>query len=180
MLRVFHVMFHEPLIPPNTGNAIRMVAATGAALHLVEPLGFVLTDAHLRRAGLDYHDLSRVFVHADFDAAMDFVHAHGTGRVFAFTGQASAGLSEVSYEVGDTLLFGKVSAGLPPHVLADPRMAGCVRIPMLDGIRSLRLSYVAVAAASAAWRQHDYRGVPPQWLLPHPPVSRFPANRGTP
>src|SRR5690625_3100588 len=131
MLRVFHVMFHEPLIPPNTGNAIRMVAATGAALHLVEPLGFVLTDAHLRRAGLDYHDLSRVFVHADFDAAMDFVHAHGTGRVFAFTGQASAGFSEVSYEVGDTLLFGKETTGLPPHVLADPRITGCVRIPML-------------------------------------------------
>lgn len=180
MLRVFHVMFHEPLIPPNTGNAIRMVAATGAALHLVEPLGFVLTDAHLRRAGLDYHDLSRVFVHADFDAAMDFVRAHGTGRVFAFTGQASAGFSEVSYEVGDTLLFGRETTGLPPHVLADPRITGGVRIPMLEGIRSLNLSNSAAVAAYEAWRQHDYRELPAGWLPPQTPVSRFTGNPETP
>src|SRR5699024_10520438 len=161
MLRVFHVMFHEPLIPPNTGNAIRMVAATGAALHLVEPLGFVLTDAHLRRAGLDYHDLSRVFVHADFDAAMEVVAAHGSGRVFAFAGQSEQSFSNVAYEEGDTLLFGKETTGLPVGVLADPRITTTVRIPMLDDIRSLNLSNSAAVAAYEAWRQHDYRRMSP-------------------
>src|SRR5690625_4633414 len=140
MLRVFHVMFHEPLIPPNTGNAIRMVAATGAALHLVEPLGFVLSDAHLRRAGLDYHAMSRVFVHPDLDAAFGFVTAHGSGRVFAFAGSGGERFSEVSYQEGDALLFGKETTGLPAAVLNDSRLTATVRIPMLDEIRSLNLS----------------------------------------
>ncbi|HLS01039.1 MAG TPA: TrmH family RNA methyltransferase, partial [Beutenbergiaceae bacterium] len=114
---VFHVMFHEPLIPPNTGNAIRMVAATGAALHLIEPLGYELTDAHLRRAGLDYHDLSRVFLHPNLDVGLGFVAQHGTGRVFAFCGSATQSFAQVSYNPGDTLLFGKETTGLPHHVL---------------------------------------------------------------
>lgn len=166
-------MFHEPLIPPNTGNAIRMVAATGAALHLVEPLGFVLTDAHLRRAGLDYHDLSRVFVHAHFDAAMEVVSAHGSGRVFAFAGQSGHCFSEVAYEEGDTLLFGKETTGLPAEVLADPRITATVRIPMLDNIRSLNLSNSAAVAAYEAWRQHDYRRMTPDWLPPQTPVRPY-------
>lgn len=170
---MFHVMFHEPLIPPNTGNAIRMVAATGAALHLVEPLGFVLSDAHLRRAGLDYHDLSRVFVHADFDAGAQFVSQHGTGRIFAFTGEAQESFSDVAYEQGDTLLFGKETSGLPAHILADPRVTATVRIPMLEAIRSLNLSNSAAVAAYEAWRQHDYGQLPPGWLPPHSPLGRI-------
>ncbi len=165
-------MFHEPQIPPNTGNAIRMVATTGAALHLVEPLGFVLTDAHLRRAGLDYHDLSRVYVHPDLDAAIVFVTAHGTGRIFAFTGRGSESFADVAYEVGDTLLFGTEPTGLPAEVLADPRITGRVRIPMLPQIRSLNLSNAAAVAAYEAWRQHDYAAPPPGWLPRHPTGSR--------
>lgn len=161
-------MFHEPRIPPNTGNAIRMVAATGAALHLVEPLGFVLTDAHLRRAGLDYHDLSRVYVHPDFDTAIEFVTRHGSGRIFAFTGHGSDDFSRVSYELGDTLLFGTEPTGLPPDVLAHPRITGRVRIPMLPQIRSLNLSNAAAVAAYEAWRQHDYAPPPAGWLPRHP------------
>lgn len=160
-------MFHQPLIPPNTGNAIRMVAATGAALHLVEPLGFVLTDAHLRRAGLDYHDLARVWVHPDFETAVEFVTAHGTGRIFAFTGQASTGFSQVAYSPGDTLLFGTETTGLPEGVLTDARVTECVRIPMLDQIRSLNLSNSAAVAAYEAWRQHDYAPMPTGWLPPN-------------
>lgn len=178
MLRVFHVMFHEPLIPPNTGNAIRMVAATGAALHLVEPLGFALTDSHLRRAGLDYHAMSRVFVHRDFEEAVDFVMAHGSGRVFAFTGQATGNFGEVAYEEGDTLLFGKETTGLPETVLGDPRITGRVRIPMLDEIRSLNLSNSAAVAAYEAWRQHGYREMPAGWLPPQTPVHRPTGNPG--
>lgn len=165
---VFHVMFHNPLIPPNTGNAIRMVAATGAALHLIEPLGFELTDAHLRRAGLDYHDLSRVYVHPDFDAAVDFVTRHGTGRIFAFTGRAARSFSDVAYRPGDTLLFGTETTGLPDEVLADQRITEQVRIPMLPQIRSLNLSNSAAVAAYEAWRQHGYQAMPADWLPPHP------------
>lgn len=168
---MFHVIFHEPLIPPNTGNAIRMVAATGAALHLVEPLGFVLTDAHLRRAGLDYHAMSRVFVHPDLDAVLEFVTAHGSGRVFAFAGSGDQTFTEVSYEEGDALLFGKETTGLPAEVLNDSRITAAVRIPMLDEIRSLNLSNSAAVAAYEAWRQHDYRTMPEGWLPPQSPLA---------
>jgi tRNA (cytidine/uridine-2'-O-)-methyltransferase len=156
MVDVFHVVFYEPRIPPNTGNAIRMVACTGATLHLVEPLGFELTDAHLRRAGLDYHDLANVVVHPDLDAALAAV----PGRVFAFTGSASRSFADVSYVPGDALLFGPEPTGLPAAVLEDPRLTDRLRIPMIPGIRSLNLSNSAAIAVYEAWRQHGYaRGV---------------------
>lgn len=150
----FHVLFYQPRIPPNTGNAIRMVAATGATLHLIEPLGFDLSDAQLRRAGLDYHDLARVRVHADLDAALAAV----AGRVYAFTGSGTTSFAEVCYAAGDGLLFGPEPTGLPPEVLADPRITARVRIPMLPGIRSLNLSNSAAVAVYEAWRQHGYAG----------------------
>ncbi len=152
---VFHVIFHEPKIPPNTGNAIRMVACTGATLHLVEPLGYELTDAHLRRAGLDYHDLARVVVHPDVDAALAAVRP---GRVYAFTGRATTAFSEVRYQPGDALLFGTETTGLPEDLLADPRVAAQVRIPMVPGVRSMNLSNSAAIAVYEAWRQHGYIG----------------------
>lgn len=149
---MFHVVFFSPRIPPNTGNAIRMVACTGATLHLVEPLGFQLTDAHLRRAGLDYHDLARVVVHPDLDDAV----AHLPGRMFAFTGRGTTRYTDIAYEPGDALLFGPEPDGLPDWVLADPRVTGLVRIPMLPGIRSLNLSNSAAIATYEAWRQHGF------------------------
>ncbi|WP_152189840.1 tRNA (cytidine(34)-2'-O)-methyltransferase [Georgenia satyanarayanai] len=152
---MFHVIFHEPKIPPNTGNAIRMVACTGATLHLVEPLGYELSDAHLRRAGLDYHDLARVLVHPDVDAALAAV---APGRVYAFTGHATLGFSEVRYAPGDALLFGTETTGLPAEVLADPRVTERVRIPMVPGVRSMNLSNSAAIGVYEAWRQHGYTG----------------------
>ncbi|MGM0384394.1 MAG: tRNA (cytidine(34)-2'-O)-methyltransferase [Actinomycetota bacterium] len=149
---MFHVVFFSPRIPPNTGNAIRMVACTGATLHLVEPLGFELTDAHLRRAGLDYHDLARVVVHPDLDAAV----AALPGRLYAFTGRATTRYTDIAYAAGDALLFGPEPDGLPAWVLADPRVTDLVRIPMLPGIRSLNLSNSAAIATYEAWRQHDF------------------------
>lgn len=153
---MFHVVFYEPRIPPNTGNAIRMTAATGCTLHLVEPLGFDLSDAKLRRAGLDYHDLARVVVHPDWEAAVAHLAGHGTGRIYAFTGRATRSFAEVSYRPGDALLFGPEPDGLPESVLADPRVTDRVRIPMLPGIRSLNLSNSAAVAVYEAWRQHGY------------------------
>lgn len=152
----FHVVFFEPRIPPNTGNAIRMVAATGATLHLVEPLGFEITDARLRRAGLDYHDLARVRVHPDLDAAFEAI---GPARVFAFTCAADRSFADVAYEPGDVLLFGPEPTGLPPDALEHPRVTQKVRIPMLPGIRSLNLSNSAAVAVYEAWRQRGYAGV---------------------
>ncbi|PSL01119.1 tRNA (cytidine/uridine-2'-O-)-methyltransferase [Haloactinopolyspora alba] len=153
---MFHVVFYEPRIPPNTGNAIRLVAATGAHLHLVEPLGFDLDDAKLRRAGLDYHDLANVTVHADLTA---FRKAAEPGRVFAFATTATTRHSEVTYRAGDALLFGPEPDGLPDAVLDDPMVTERVRIPMLPGRRSLNLSNSAAVATYEAWRQHGYPGV---------------------
>ena len=148
------VVFFTPEIPGNTGNAIRLSAVTGCELHLVEPLGFDLTDANLRRAGLDYHDLANLTVHADLDAL--WAALGEDARVFAFTSHATTGFTEVTYEDGDVLLFGPESVGLPDAVLADPRLAGRLRIPMLPGRRSLNLSNSAAIAVYEAWRQAGF------------------------
>ena len=164
MSRVFHVVLHQPVIPPNTGNVIRTTAVAGATLHLVEPLGFVLDDAHLRRAGLDYHDLTHVLVHPTFEALLatladppaDLPGARPTGRIFAFTGRAATGHTEVAYAPGDALLLGTEPTGLPEQVLADPRLSALVRIPMVPGARSLNLSNAAAIALYEAWRQRGF------------------------
>jgi len=152
---VFHIAFHEPRIPPNTGNAIRMVAATGAHLHLVEPLGFDLSDAKLRRAGLDYHDLASVTVHPGLE---EFLASLPDARVLAFTASGTTRYTDVAYEAGDVLLFGPEPTGLTAEVLAHPRVTDRVRLPMLAGRRSLNLSNTAAVAAYEAWRQHDFAG----------------------
>ena len=146
-------MFHQPEIPPNTGNAIRLAAATGCALHLVRPLGFDLSDAQLRRAGLDYHDLASVTVYDDLPAAWAALAGR---RVFAFTTRAADRYTDVAYEPGDVLLFGSESTGLPDVVLADPHVTAAVRVPMLPGLRSLNLSNTAAVAVYEALRQHDF------------------------
>lgn len=155
---MFHIVFLEPKIPPNSGNAIRMVAATGATLHLVQPLGFDLSDAKLRRAGLDYHDLARVRVHADWEAAVAHLDSVGSGRIYAFTGHTDLHFGQISYRDGDALLFGDEPNGLPQEILADRRITARVRIPMLPGIRSLNLSNSAAVATYEAWRQAGYDG----------------------
>ena len=152
---MFRVMFHSPRIAPNTGNAIRMVAGTGCELHLVEPLGFDLSEPKLRRAGLDYHDLASVTVHADLDAAWRAVMP---ARVFAFTAHADASFGDVDYRPGDVLLFGPEPTGLDEQTLADPHVTMPVRIPMLAGRRSLNLSNAAAVAVYEAWRQQGFTG----------------------
>ncbi len=149
------VVFFEPRIPGNTGNAIRMCAGTGATLHLVEPLGFDLSEARLRRAGLDYHDLAHVVVHAGLDALLDALpHA----RVLAFTTQATRRYTDVDWRPDDALLFGPEPAGLPEHVLEHPRVRDQVRIPMLPGRRSMNLSNAAAVATYEAWRVLGFPG----------------------
>lgn len=152
---MFRVLFNSPRIAPNTGNAIRMVAATGCELHLVEPLGFDLSEPKLRRAGLDYHDLASVTVHADLASAWT---ALMPAAVYAFTAHADRSFAEVAYQRGDVLMFGPEPTGLDAETLADPHITGTVRIPMLAGRRSLNLSNAAAVAAYEAWRQHGFDG----------------------
>jgi tRNA (cytidine/uridine-2'-O-)-methyltransferase len=152
---VFKLMFVSPCIAPNTGNAIRTAAATGCELHLVEPLGFDLSEPKLRRAGLDYHDLASVTVHASLAQAWD---ALPPARVFAFTAQTTTPFTDIRYQAGDVLMFGPEPTGLDAATLADPHITQRVRIPMLEGRRSLNLSNAAAVAVYEAWRQHGFFG----------------------
>lgn len=152
---MFRILFFAPEIPGNTGNAIRLSAVTGSELHLVEPLGFNFEDANLRRAGLDYHDLAHVTVHATLD---DAFAALRPARVFAFTSHGDTPFADVAYAPGDVLFFGPESVGLPQEVLDDPRVTSRVRLPMLPSRRSLNLANSASIAVYEAWRQNGYAG----------------------
>ncbi|MDQ0849504.1 tRNA (cytidine/uridine-2'-O-)-methyltransferase [Arthrobacter sp. B3I9] len=152
---MFRILFHTPEIPGNTGNAIRLAAITGAQLHLVEPLGFDFSDAKLRRAGLDYHDLAVVTVHPDIDAAWQ---ALAPERVFAFTSDGDVSYTDISYRPGDVLLFGRESVGLSEELKNDPHVTSRVRLPMLPALRSLNLANAASIAVYEAWRQNGFAG----------------------
>lgn len=152
---VFKILFYTPEIPGNTGNAIRLAAITGAQLHLVEPLGFTFEDAHLRRAGLDYHDLAVVTVHKTLEDAWD---ALASARVFAFTTTAATSYADITYRPGDVFMFGPESVGLPEKVQQDEHITERVKIPMVPGRRSLNLANSASIAVFEAWRQHGFAG----------------------
>ena len=152
---MFRILFFEPRIPGNTGNAIRLAAATGAELHLVEPLGFDLSDAQLKRAGLDYHDLAVMTVHADLESAWA---ALLPANVYAFTAGATTSYTDITYVRGDVLMFGPEPSGLPDDVLNDPQVTAQLRLPMLAGRRSMNLANTASIAVYEAWRQHGFFG----------------------
>jgi tRNA (cytidine/uridine-2'-O-)-methyltransferase len=156
---VFDVMLHEPAIPPNTGNIMRLCANTGARLHLVEPLGFELTDRQLRRAGLDYRDLATVSVHSSWAAARNAVAGD---RWFAFTAKAQRSFADVSYQSGDVLVFGTEPTGLPDDVLLEFSEDRQLRLPMISGSRSMNLSNAVAVAVYEGWRQLDFGGSVPR------------------
>jgi tRNA (cytidine/uridine-2'-O-)-methyltransferase len=150
---MFHIVLHEPEIPPNTGNIIRLCANTGATLHLVRPLGFTLDKRSLRRAGLDYDDLATVSVHTDFPACRA---ALATSRWFAIETGGARRYSDVAYQPGDALLFGSERTGLPPAVLATLPPENHLSLPMRPGNRSLNLSNAVAVVAYEAWRQTGF------------------------
>jgi tRNA (cytidine/uridine-2'-O-)-methyltransferase len=152
---VFRILFHAPEIPGNTGNAIRLAAITGAELHLVEPLGFDFSDAKLRRAGLDYHDLAVVTVHQSIEDAWRELQPE---RVYAFTSDGTTSYADIAYRPGDVLLFGQESVGLPEELKTDPHVTATVRLPMLPSLRSLNLANAASIAVYEAWRQQGFAG----------------------
>ena len=160
---MFHVILVNPEIPPNTGNVIRLCANTGCSLHLVEPLGFDLSDAQLRRAGLDYAEMACVTVHADWAACRA---ALGDARLFALTTRANrrhagADFSDPAaprYRPGDAFIFGSESHGLPTDVLAGIEESHRLRLPLIPGNRSLNLSNTVAVMVYEAWRQQGFAG----------------------
>ena len=149
------VVLFEPEIPPNTGNLIRLCANTGFRLHLIEPLGFVLDDKRLRRAGLDYHEWAAVRVHRHWAA---FLEAVAPQRVFAVSTRGRSGYHEPRYAPGDALVFGPETRGLPQAMLDALPEAQRLRIPMLAESRSLNLSNACAIVVFEAWRQLDFAG----------------------
>jgi len=153
---VIAIVLVHPEIPPNTGNVIRLAANTGAALHLVEPLGFTLGDRELKRAGLDYHEYARLDVHPSYAAAREAIDRPRPRRWLAFTTRATRTLAQVAFRDDDVLVFGSETAGLPEDLLATFPDDARVRIPMVAGRRSLNLSNAVAVAVYEAWRQGGY------------------------
>lgn len=152
---MIHVVLFEPEIPPNTGNAIRLCANTGATLHLVKPLGFQLDNKSLQRSGLDYHDLAEVRVHADFAACLADL---GTARVFAVETGGARRYSDVMYREGDAFVFGPETRGLPESIQDRLGREHSLFIPMRPQSRSINLSNAVAIVVYDAWRQLGYVG----------------------
>jgi tRNA (cytidine/uridine-2'-O-)-methyltransferase len=150
---MFDVVLWQPEIPPNTGNLMRLTVNTGTRLHLIEPLGFDLDDARMRRAGLDYREFSSVTLHRSFD---EFITEVSPPRVHAFTQHAEGLYTDVEYRRGDALLFGRESDGLSDSVIAHPSISTTVRIPIAVNGRSLNLANAAAIGVYEAWRQHGF------------------------
>lgn len=149
------VVLYQPEIPPNTGNIIRMCANTGTELHLVEPLGFDVSDKSLRRAGLDYHEYASIQRHADWQACK---LALAGRRMFAMTTRGSGNPYTTALRDGDVFVFGCETAGLPEAVREEFPATQRLRLPMLPGQRSLNLSNAAAVTIFEAWRQIGFSG----------------------
>ena len=151
---MMNIVLLEPEIPANTGNIGRTCVATGTRLHLIEPLGFQINEKALKRAGLDYWDKLEVFVYSDYQ---DFLEKNpdALGKMYFATTKAHKVYSDVSYEPGCYLMFGKESAGIPEEILVENEDR-CVRIPMWGDIRSLNLSNSAAIVIYEALRQNGF------------------------
>ena len=154
---MFHIVLYQPEIPPNTGNIIRLTANTGCTLHLIEPLGFTMEDAQLRRAGLDYHEYASVQRHANWLTFLQQTQPDPQ-RLFALTAHATRRVHDVAFAPGDWLLFGCETAGLPLAVREACLPANRLRLPMLPGQRSLNLSNAVAVSVFEAWRQCGFTG----------------------
>jgi tRNA (cytidine/uridine-2'-O-)-methyltransferase len=154
---VFHVVLVEPEIPPNTGNIIRLCANTGAQLHLIEPLGFPLDDAKMRRAGLDYHDYATMKVHRDWATFLQ-QEKPDPMRMFALTTHGSTPFASVAFQPGDVFVFGSETKGLDPALRGSFATSQRIRLPMQPDNRSLNLSNTVAIVVYEAWRQNGFAG----------------------
>lgn len=151
---MINVVLFQPEIPPNTGNIIRLCANCGADLHLIKPLGFAWDDKRLRRAGLDYHEFTKVHQYNTLD---EYVKQHPNSRIFACETIGAKTYSDVTYDHGDSLLFGPETRGLPNDVINSVEHDRRVRIPMLPNSRSLNLSNSVAIIVYEAWRQLGFK-----------------------
>lgn len=154
---MFNIVLVAPEIPPNTGNVIRLAANTGCCLHLIEPLGFSMDDAQLRRAGLDYREYVDVRRHASWPAFLA-AESPDPDRLFLFTTHAHRGLDDARFRARDWLVFGSETSGLPANVRDGVAASQAIRLPMLAGQRSLNLSNAVAVTVFEAWRQTGYAG----------------------
>ena len=150
-----HIVLHQPEIPQNTGNIGRTCVATGTPLHLIEPLGFRLGEKELRRAGMDYWPKLNVTRYVDYE---DFKARNPGAKIWYATTKAKQTYCDVSFGPEDYIMFGKESAGIPEEILVDNEET-CIRIPMLDDIRSLNLSNSVAIVLYEALRQQDFAGL---------------------
>lgn len=152
---MFHIVLVAPEIPPNTGNVIRLSANTGCTLHLIEPLGFSMDDKQMRRAGLDYHEYADVRRHA---AWASFLHAEQPDpqRMFALTTRGTRSVFDNRFQPGDWLVFGSETQGLPADLRESFAPAQRLRLPMIEGQRSLNLSNAVAVVVFEAWRQQGF------------------------
>ncbi|MEN9995697.1 MAG: tRNA ((34)-2-O)-methyltransferase [Pseudomonadota bacterium] len=153
---MFHIVLVEPEIPPNTGNVIRLAANTGCALHLIEPLGFSMEDKHMRRAGLDYHEYTQVKRHADWVTFLA-TEQPDAARMFALTTKGTRFVQDAQFQAGDWFVFGAETRGLAPELRERFAPANRLKLPMLEGQRSLNLSNSVAVVAYEAWRQNGFK-----------------------
>ena len=153
-MRELNIVLIEPEIPQNTGNIARTCACTGARLHLVKPLGFEIEDKKLKRAGLDYWHLLDITY---YESLEDFLIKTKDKPLFYLTTKAKNIYSSIEYPNGAYIVFGKETKGLPEELLIS-HPENCIRIPMLDGARSLNLSNAVAIVTYEAFRQQQFEG----------------------
>lgn len=150
---MFHIVLYQPEIPPNTGNIIRLCANAGMALHLIEPMGFALDEKKVRRAGLDYRDMTNVTIHSDLENCLEQIKPN---KVYACTTKGSSCYADAAYVPGDALLFGPETRGLPEDLIFSMPEEQRIKIPMQPGSRSLNLSNAVAIISHEAWRQNGF------------------------
>lgn len=155
---MFNLVFFEPEIPPNTGNAMRLCSNTGCTLHLIEPLGFALDDKRLRRAGLDYSEYSEVKTHKNWQ---EFLESCTPERLFALSTKGQALYTDPAFQVGDYFVFGPETRGLPKEIRSAGEVTQVLKLPMQPESRSLNLSNSAAIVIYEAWRQTGFKGMDP-------------------
>lgn len=154
LFHMLHIILYQPEIPPNTGNIIRLCANTGANLHLVGPLGFQLDNTRVKRAGLDYAEMARVRQYVNWST---FRAEHSAMKIWAFSTRGQKPYNQADFEVGDGLLFGPETRGLPESVLDEIGSGHCLHLPMADASRSLNLSNTVAVGLYEAWRQLGFK-----------------------
>lgn len=152
---MLNIVLFEPEIPPNTGNIIRLAANSGCYLHLIEPIGFDLEEKKVRRAGLDYHELANVTLHKSWTA---FLSTTGEASLYGLSTKGSRNYHEAAFQLGDYLIFGPETRGLPDSIRGELGVDRLLRIPMRSNSRSLNLSNAVAIVAYEALRQLDFAG----------------------